>query len=728
MPAVSDLLPPDRPHREKAHKVHRNPIQPAKRLRGIPTAAALLLCTLAICAESSAYDIPKWWNESWPCRQLLFIPKERQSYPDSGHARVTLSLGGRASPDARDLRVVGPNGQGVPFGIVHSSPEGVHKIVFKVSDKDKLYAVYFGNRAAKAAPQVLPRTGLVLETRAIPQETRTHDWNAAQAAIKKSDTVYGKDHWPRVFDGYNPFGQQEDYIYIYTGYLLCGIPGVYKFATVSDDASFLFLDGKLVAGWPGSHDISAGRRGEHSGKIEIKKIGAHRFRYVGFAFGAPKRVSAAWITPDKKWWETIPAGAFGGMLRAEMFRSERRGAPACADFLARPRRYCESGKARMVAVAFESKSYVDPKAGLLKDYHWLFGDGQKGSGRNPLHVYFAPGVYEVELRIASTKKASDRIRMKVRVEPIWNDLNFSLAKMGRFLELSRGYDIKALPTPCLLGAREFFRDAEADEKAFKTAVELDKRRKELTPEQIYEVALHLGAYYHKPLKKNEIAERYFKLAFANAGEDQQKQFDARFALADHYLYYVEKPQKAIPVYTAMREDYPNANPVDRRIALIRIGDAHRALGDAKKALEFYRQAEQDAAYRLDQPAAIAEGRFAAEAQYYIRTGEGGAALERIEKLFWYYPSKKLAGYPAVLRVKANLVRKDYIEARKQARIYLKFAKEPDYVPLLLVGAGEACIELGLADEARKHFRRVLEQFPESPAVKDAENGMARLQG
>jgi predicted negative regulator of RcsB-dependent stress response len=86
-----------------------------------------------------------------------------------------------------------------------------------------------------------------------------------------------------------------------------------------------------------------------------------------------------------------------------------------------------------------------------------------------------------------------------------------------------------------------------------------------------------------------------------------------------------------------------------------------------------------------------------------------------------------AGHPMVLRLEANMLNQDYREVKKQAELYLVFSADPDYVPRVHVLAGEACLELGLREEARRHWKAVLEDWKESPAVTDAEDGLYRLE-
>ena len=159
---------------------------------------------------------------------------------------------------------------------------------------------------------------------------------------------------------------------------------------------------------------------------------------------------------------------------------------------------------------------------------------------------------------------------------------------------------------------------------------------------------------------------------------------------------------------------------------MRIGDTHRWQGNREKATDVYRQAEGDPAFAPKEPRAVVAGAGLHQVRSYLRRGEGEAALERLEELLWAYPTMRLEGEPAALRVQAELVTGDFAEAKKQAEAFIGFSKDPNYLPSLHVAAAEACVELGLTDEAAEHYRTVLEDFPEAPEVEDARNGLHRL--
>ncbi len=695
---------------------------PLRQRRRVLEAAGILLCALCVLGGSVCAQVrPAWWGGLWRYRKLVTVPADG---PPA--AQLWVHIRQDADHGGGDLRVVAPDGRPVPFAVMHATPEGRYLVAFQTRRRQQgFYAVYYDNPRAAAPEQAEPRAGLIYETRPIPEGAVVNTWPAAQATLRRAGPAYGAAYWNRVYDAYNPFGPQSDYIGIYRGYINVTEPGTYRFATMSDHSSFLLVDDRLVAQWVGPHNINRGRRGERSGAIELTRR-AHKFLYVHFAFGGAARAAAAWMPPGKDRFEIMPHSAFPGLLKAEVFEGERFGQPLCADFTLQPESYCEAGDARMIAVKFASKSTAAGDA-LIERYQWDFGDGQLAGDSQPSHVFLAPGTYTVTLAITSTAGDRTWCAKKVKVGTVWEDLNFPRKKLDRFWEWTRAYRIDRLPTPSLLGAWEFAGHMEKKQEAADAALELYGRRDELEPVQLYEVAMALGEHVQATAQQPQQAEAYFLDALRSIPEgDRQRTFNARFALCDLYFYYMEQPERARTEYVKLRADFPQTDPARRRVALIRIGDTHKHEGEADKALDAYRLAEGDPAYAPDRPRALMTGALVHEVRSYLRRGEGDLALERLEKLLWYYPTMRLEGEPALLRVKAALLKGDFREAKKQADVYLRVGRDPNWLPAVHIGAAEACVELGLLEEAADQYRAVLDDFPESPQVEEAKNGLDRL--
>jgi PKD repeat protein len=390
----------------------------------------------------------------------------------------------------------------------------------------------------------------------------------------------------------------------------------------------------------------------------------------------------------------------------------------------------------MMAWQFESQSTITQ--GTARSTTWQFGDGQTSTDLNPIHVYLAPGTYECKLEVVASNGIKDSFAVKLDVQPSQDDLDFSLARMDKFWEWTKGADAEKLPTAHLVAFREFLAEMDKPErpkKVFEVCAALDKRRGEMTTEQIHDVAMDLGKYYLKPLGDAKMAEKYFDLALEKCKEtDLARQFDARFNLAELYLDYERNLDKAQRTYEELRRDFPATDPERGRLALIRLGDIERDRHNLDKAHEMYEEAQYDTSYGPKEQPMLIEGRYTHDIETFLREkdtpGEppnAERALQTIDEWLRACPLKRLEGYPAAMALEAHMRLKDYQDVKKVADVYLSWSNDPDWVPKVHVLDAEACIELGLFDEARKHYRTVLDDWKESPYLKDATDGLQRIQ-
>jgi len=756
-------------------------------MRALKVAALCVAAFFIAVGSATAQEGPPWWNRAWRYRKLVTVPtKGTRSF------QFWLHAGDRALPDGHDVRVISPDGKPMPASVVYSTPHGAHLVTFDDTtpppelpkgedgkpvkgaklprEKPGFFAVYYGNRQAPGGRLPELKRGLVLETRAFPEDTKVDSWKAASETLARADTVYGVSYWGRVFDAYNPFGPQKNYISVYHGYFNVKTGGAHKFAALSEDASFLLIDDRLVCQLPGrNHGLNTrayGRRDKKYGAAVTLGAGRHKIKFVTFSFGGPKRALVMWFPAGGKMrtvnedpsdpesptyeieaWSVLPGGVFQPVARPNVRQTQSGTSMACADFGAQPLNYLEAGGAKMVTMKFSSLSTVN--RGLIRSWKWDFGDGQTHTTTKTetdiVHLYLVPEPHEVSLTITSTAGGSDTFKMTVDVKPIESDLDFQRPKKDKFWKLTENMVVEKLPTSHLFAfvqfakdrqSFEFYEDPKIRARIFDVCSALDKRRDDLKNDELYDVAIALGRYYLDPLNQWKTAEQYFKLALEQCKEnDSERLFNARFHLADMYFYYADDLYKARKGFETLREDFPATDPVRRRVAFIRLGDIKRSEGKIEDARQIYEEAEMDPAYRPKEPRAVVEGRYMHEVETFLKArpdelekGEdkGKRALKALDEWTWTFPTKRLDGRPMVLRLQANMMINNYEEVRKQGEIYLSFAKDPDFVPQVHVLVGEACYELGRKDDARTHWGAVLKDWKESPYLKDAENGLYRL--
>lgn len=134
--------------------------------------------------------------------------------------------------------------------------------------------------------------------------------------------IYGERNVEWINDeAGNPFGPSEYYIAVYWGNFYAPETGTYGFATDSDDASFLLVDGKLIAEYPGNH--AAAGNWSHKGEIFLQK-GVHTITYYFQEWEIINVARAAWRLPSGADFEIIPKEFFDPKVYPDLLKSPKK--------------------------------------------------------------------------------------------------------------------------------------------------------------------------------------------------------------------------------------------------------------------------------------------------------------------------------------------------------------------------------------------------------------------
>ena len=272
---------------------------------------ALLAAQWGLCLAADPAKAPQapWWDSAWKYRQTvtLYTPPLASGI---NTAVAEIDPLGKALPDGRDVRVVTPQKTLLPLQ-VERGEGGVLKVLFQVPPGNaETFFIYYGNPSAPAAQGQWEKHlgGLTMETRALIQQRYSATRDQLQEVLSAGTQVYGRGPRPCINDNRNPFSpQQEHYTAIYKGKIFCPESGRYSFATNSDDASFLLIDGNMVCEWPGAHDAEIGWT--HTGEVELPR-GVHSIDYYMVQFVGAALARAAWKKPGEKEYAVIPPPAF----------------------------------------------------------------------------------------------------------------------------------------------------------------------------------------------------------------------------------------------------------------------------------------------------------------------------------------------------------------------------------------------------------------------------------
>ena len=670
--------------------------------------AWLLVSFFASSAQAAA-----WWNSDWQWRREIKIADQKKQDPEDEVAYAEILTDGRIRADGLDLVVTDAEGNVIPSKIIFLSPSWITKIVFQAKDLSASYFAYFGN--TKASSKDLepyhpaswqPERGLLLEIRRKPKGD-CNDWKQMQNLIERSKEVDGIGYRPKIWDGGNVFGGlPANFISIYRGYLICPSSGKYGFATASDDASFLLIDGKLVAQYPGVHDIQGGQRAEHRGEINLA-AGKHRIEYYHVQFGGGSRTLAAWKKPGDKKYEVIPESAFPRLLPTQVGRLESAQNPVVADF-----QPTQKGAIFLGDNQFTEISFANQSSGNGLSFRWQFGDGTESTEANPSHISCSLGQRQVILTVQDQQGRKDQFELIV---PVKEDVRAAQDKGSgaKFLAQLITYSLDDLD---LLDLWRIARLTEAVDDSISTIrlaqAYLRRAGESPHPDYRHHAYLMLGdAYLSKQVGKHQEALAAYQEA-ARYAPGETALIAAQLRRADALALNPADREAALAAYRKMVADHEKSKDPQVATAQIRVGDLLTSLGRYREAEEAYRKvpALRGQKYQPEKDA-VRRGAYIQTISSYLNARRWQDAWETIQTWEDALPWDKLTGLPGLYRGKAKMGFKEYQAAIDLLKECIRVNRAGTQVPEAKLLIGEAYYHLGQIKQGTNYLEQVVDQFP-----------------
>ncbi|RKY32192.1 MAG: hypothetical protein DRP67_01265 [Candidatus Omnitrophota bacterium] len=630
-----------------------------------------------------------WYDKNWEYRKVVKVIHKNRNFEEV----AVFNFFGKAKPDGSDIRVVDENGKEIPYFLVYAGPGNKYQI--SLPAKGDIFYVYYGNKdAEKVSYNWKPKAGLILEVYK-RKGFWCDNWEKAKRIIERSKKgkLIGRSFWKKIWDGTNPFSSDKDVVKIYTGYFYCRKPGIYYFATSSAGASFLFIDDKLVASWPGWHKAEPFVRPEHSGSIYLTK-GIHKLVYYHIGRRRMEISVAAIKIPKRKRFIVIPERFFIPVMECRLIKTEKFGSTITADFMWENTNYlCRNGH-QLLTFKFTDKSCGKE----INRWEWDFGDGQKSYERNPYHTYLLPGFYNVSLKVEDKEGNIDKITLKVKVEQDYSKIYLKPRHYSEYLEEFRKFNLKNFGKRHLFILADIFLSYNRFDEAYGCFKELMER--ELEGKEKEKVLL-LSADISFRMKKYEEAEKIYK-------DMLKSKYDPEIALKLANLYLSSgKLIEAKEEFERIKRS--NAGKDIKRKAEIGIGDFYRINGKTDKAKQIYEKFTDKKLYELK------NGAFAQSVIYYLKIKDPFSALEKIEEWADEFPVAKLKGDWSILKARALILQKDYKEALKELEIFEKNCKGKDNLYLACVFYLKFKIydALGDKEKAKALYEKLIEEFPGS---------------
>jgi len=666
-----------------------------------------------------------WWNPAWKCRRRVSV-YGATGRPGENACYVEFATLNRARKDGGDIRAISKGGSVLTHKIIFMGPGDICKLLVRLAGGRRGYEtfyVYYGNPKAKPPRQQWePKCGLLLETRNY-RGGAYNSWGQMQVVLKRSEGhVMGRGFVKNIFMGYNPFGPTRNYVAIYKGWLRAPRSGTYKFATTSDEASFFFIDNRLIVQKRGRGRPARDARYHASYRLSG---GIHPVAYYHVQTSGYDAAVAAWQPPGARTFEVIPPEAFVPPLKGTVSGYEIRGSPVAPDFRVRNIDEAPLGDRLIVRIGFtDTTNYPIGRRGTST---WYFGDGTTATGPSVDHVYFAQDYYDVKL-VAAFGGKKYTVTRTVRATVPWERQAEKPVnqKLGNYLPKVETYPLEKMTAPNLAIAFDFFVRLHRFDRAVRAGETLlYSRRRQISERELKDKSIALASVLVDEKKDVRRAVKVLRMAEANLKNTNSK-CEVAIELA-RVMLKARQADAAIQELRRILKQYASANRLLRRRAEVAVGDAYRQKGDYEGALAAYDKASLIPATKWDyKREAVRIGVLSRAAEHYIRTGELDAAEAQIDTWEWEYPSERLIGYSTLLRARVKAKRRNYAESIRLLEDLAEVNPSSSYVPEALMDLSKYYETIHDIPKAINVLETLVADYKDSPLVPDAENKLKEL--
>jgi tetratricopeptide (TPR) repeat protein len=532
------------------------------------------------------------------------------------------------------------------------------------------------------------------------------------AAAARGSGIFGMGFVDNISLGHNPYGRDDRFASAFVGYLKIAKSGRYRIFTVSDDASYVFLEGKPLCSWPGRHEVKGGRHGKHGRDLDLQK-GLYRIEYYHAEDKETQIMALGWKPPGSKAVEVVPHSAFLHTPVARAGAPERRGDAPLAAFDWQQTDQMLYQKRQYTRVSFANQCGNVPEDARVE---WSFSDGVTASGAQPRdHIYIGDGPFTCSLRIVGKdRKVIDQFRCVVRIGTALENLTaHDEQPLREYIDTIARYACTRVPAATL--------------KALWALVEISKDVKSVRPfcaAMVRQFGLD-GAGWHAgdrlalalSIKEPEKAVKLYARLAAKA----PSRFDAarvRMERIELVLHKLKHPDRALALAKALRDKNTGWMA---RLGAVKVGDVYRAKGGFEEAEKAYRAAAKVAYGRMDRRlVAMRQGGYLETVETYVRTGFLRAARELLVRWEADYPDGKLGGDLILMTAKYFEKLGDPQRALDELTTLTKINPLSPYLPEIELRMARAHARLGDRAKANTLYDRVINEYPRSDAARQAQ--------
>ena len=564
-----------------------------------------------------------------------------------------------------------------------------------------------------SATATLPQPGLEhgagLRHLAKRYDGRAVDSSAQFDELWKNAEFQGGEFAEQVFSSCNPFGANSNALHRYDGFVRIGKEGPTTFCVASTDASFLFIDGREVAAWPGRHPVKEGQDGSKRGTVTLQP-GAHRFAYLHANSGNDSYAIAAMTLPGEDKPFVIAPEYFTAAAYAYVSPLVRKDGQPEADFIWENRYMVNIREHALYDLAFEAAL---PKTVSGATCEWSFGDGAKAAGQKAERLFFANGDLPVTLTVTFADGQKRECRQTVRIAPRYGqsegDDGRALALINRAVEQEKSSGIQPQGYALISHGYYFFlKEEKAAAFAERVLAAIDRIPEADRAPMLNELALGVQTVD----EQYELSERCFRAILDKVSDPK-----ARASAALHYAgmlnLCLNRPQEARERLASIkREDLTDWEP---RLLDIYLADTAMVLDDVATAHKLY--------LAIPRPIAVVEGNkldrdamFDYNTRYFrlknlLSQKLYEESLHELDMIEWDLPEERVAPRMNLLKVQALIGNKQPRKAVVCLQRALLAEVDETYTPALRLELAKLYVGMNQMAQAKRQIDLIRKESP-----------------
>jgi len=529
-------------------------------------------------------------------------------------------------PDVRD-----DNGKPVEYVIVGHNPHDALGVLFAQPDAGSTVHIYITGSATaptKSSTRLFPSVIYYVKNgnAGLDEAKRmAHEYPPAKGAS------FGT--WMCIGSMVNPYGPDDDFSSWFVGAIFLKKRENIYFATVSDEGSEFWIDGKMIVSWPGIHTRDGGAKGQHGASVDLAE-GLHRIDYYHFEEHGKQEAQLTWRrkgVTDGPVPELVNdfAKSGSGSIAGIVFKDGRVGAGIRGT--SEPNGYFWTGEQPLTLFTL---AYTGVSANDKVAVTWEFGKNKRIN--EPIIEWLVSGdhdqmAYPVTLAVSN---AAGVARTSARLFCPWTPTELSLDKQGDRLNVRKAlYNmLRAVPPPAnpcadwmpdywniLVELLEPYRAGpilyEIFTRGFETLQKIPADQRWALEDRFIETIR---------LQRNDKV----LLDWITKLEANEKNSARKFRWKDErvcaYLFDVNDPASAKREVAFLKE--MAIAPDQTQVAALRQGDVERALGNVDAATKFYKDAQER--YRSRNKVGMAGGRLTYVGARKSKKLEGTNAVDK----------------------------------------------------------------------------------------------------